>query len=292
MRIIRFIAEDGRVLHGERIGDSAAAVLDWPRPDRTGEQARIARLHPPVDPPNILCIGRNYAATASQRGSLAADPLEVFMKPTTALIADGEPIRPSWPDASVTMDVAQLDYEGELAIVIGREARRVDETEALRHILGYTIANDVTARFWQAASAAGPPRWMRGKGFDTFCPLGPVLVTADELPEPDNLELRTFLNGEMVQHASTAQMARPVSRLVSELSMGLTLRAGTLILTGTPPGTGSARTPPRFLRPGDEIVVEIAGLGRLRNIVAAAEGCAAGPSDPGGKTGPPVQKGL
>ena len=186
------------------------------------------------------------------------------MKPTTAVIGPGETIR--MPDCGGADPL--IDAEGELAVVIGAEARDVAEDDALGVVLGYTAAADVTARRWQTTS--GPPLWIRGKGFDTFCPLGPVVVTTAELGNASGLGLRTIVNGTVVRQASTDDMLRPVAALVSELSRHVTLRPGTVILTGAP-----SLLKPEEHRPlgsGDEVVVEIEGIGRLVNRVEADVG--------------------
>jgi 2-keto-4-pentenoate hydratase/2-oxohepta-3-ene-1,7-dioic acid hydratase in catechol pathway len=234
----------------------------------TRERAGVSALLPPLSPCNILCIGRNYPPAGESATAPPDDTdLEVFLKPTTAVQASGEPIR--LPHLDPGSGDVSLDGEGELALIIGVAAKDVSEARALDHVLGYTIANDVTARRWQTPQ--GPSSWMRGKGFDTFCPLGPTLVTADELPDPGRLCVVTTINGTVVRRGETRTMLRPVPRIISELSRRLTLEPGTLILTGGPPRLPGAPAGP--LRGGDEIAVEIAGIGRLVNRVveSAAE---------------------
>jgi 2-keto-4-pentenoate hydratase/2-oxohepta-3-ene-1,7-dioic acid hydratase in catechol pathway len=214
-------------------------------------------------PPAILAIGRNYAEHAAEMapGSQAPTRPVVFMKNPASVIGHGEPIIiPRICDEPRE----QVDYEGELAVIIGRDARDVPETEAQRFIGGYAAANDVSARWWQKEGSGG--QFVRGKSFDTFCPLSEP-VPAAAVPDPQALRLSTKLNDEVVQNASTAEMLFPVTRLIADLSRGLTLLAGTVILTGTPAGVGAARTPPRFLRAGDVVEVSIPGVGTLRNPV-------------------------
>jgi len=163
------------------------------------------------------------------------------------------------------MEPPEVDYETELAVVIGRAAKDVDTAEALHYVLGYTAANDVSARRWQGKRGAG--QWVRGKSFDTFCPLGPELVTPDELEDPQNLRLTCVLNGQVMQDANTSDMIFPVAELISYLSSGATLLPGTVILTGTPSGVGFTRKPPVFLMPGDTVEVSVEGIGTLRNPV-------------------------
>ena len=188
----------------------------------------------------------------------------VFMKPTSTLCHPGEPIRLP----ACQQHGPEVDYEGELVAVIGRSARDAPESAALDYLLGYTCGNDVSARKWQLHAGAG--QWVRGKSFDTFCPLGPVLVTADEIPDPQILPLKTHLNGQTVQDHTTGDMIFTVAQLISFLSQDTTLLPGTLIMTGTPQGVGFARTPPIWLQPGDEVTVEIGNIGNLTNPVAAA----------------------
>jgi 2-keto-4-pentenoate hydratase/2-oxohepta-3-ene-1,7-dioic acid hydratase in catechol pathway len=212
-------------------------------------------------PAAILAIGRNYAAHAAEMKGAAPERPVVFMKNPASVIGSGAPIvipricREHGP---------QVDYEGELAVVIGRAARDLGEASALEVVSHYLAANDVSARWWQREGSGG--QFVRGKSFDTFCPLGEP-VPARRIGDPQSLILTTRLNGEVVQHASTAEMIFPVAALLAELSRGMTLLPGTVILTGTPAGVGAARTPPRFLADGDVIEVEISGLGVLRNPV-------------------------
>jgi len=212
-------------------------------------------------PPAILCIGRNYAEHAAEMGAAASSRPMVFMKNPAAVCGESDEIViPSICDEHGP----QVDWEGELAVEIGRAARDVPESQALSFVAGYRVANDVSARWWQKEGSGG--QFCRGKSFDTFCPLS-ALRPAALVPDPQSLELRTKLNGEVVQQANTKLMLFPVARLVAELSRGTTLLPGTLVLTGTPSGVGFARTPPRFLKHGDVIEVEIDGVGAIRNRV-------------------------
>ena len=159
----------------------------------------------------------------------------------------------------------QVDYEGELAVIIGTPARDVPVADAMEYVLGYCCANDVSARWWQKNGAGG--QFVRGKSFDTFCPLGPIVVPASQVGDPSALTLTTTLNGEIVQKAPTSTMLYNIPDIVSRLSTGATLPAGTVVLTGTPSGVGAARIPPRFLQPGDVVEVSISRIGTLRNRV-------------------------
>ncbi len=217
-------------------------------------------LASPVAPSTIYAIGLNYRAHALEMDKPIPEHPVVTMKSPTALLApEGEIVLPRYlPSDSV-------DYECELAIIIGRTCRNVTPDEALDHVAGYTAANDVSARDWQKIYSGG--QWCKGKTFDTFCPLGPVLVTPDEIGNPDALDIRTYLNGDLVQDSNTADMIFSVGELIAFLAGSTTLAPGTVILTGTPTGVGAARKPPRFLEAGDEVVVELEGVGRLVNRV-------------------------
>jgi 2-keto-4-pentenoate hydratase/2-oxohepta-3-ene-1,7-dioic acid hydratase in catechol pathway len=212
-------------------------------------------------PPAILAIGRNYAEHAAEmKGEVSEKPV-VFMKNPASVIGNGEAIV---IPAICDHPHEQVDYEGELAIIVGKDCRDVAENKAMDFIAGYAIANDVSARWWQKSGSGG--QFVRGKSFDTFCPLS-EMVDRGKIADPQVLQITTRLNGEVMQNANTSQMIFPVSRLIAELSQGMTLLAGTVILTGTPAGVGFARNPPRFLRQGDVIEIEIAGLGILKNPV-------------------------
>lgn len=261
MKLCRFLAADGAIHTGRLVAPRTARPLVG---SLFGELAFastelvVRGFLPPVEPPNIFAIGRNYKAHAAETGSALPERPMIFMKPTTALVGDGEAIMipPQAP--------GEVDFEAELAIVIGRTARKVSEADAFKHVLGFTCANDVSARDCQR----NDKQWSRAKGFDTFCPLGPWLVTPDEI-DPDRLAIRSRLNGRVMQEASTADMVHGCRALVSYLSHQFTLLPGTVILTGTPEGVGMARTPPVFLKPGDRIEVEIDGIGTLGNPVIA-----------------------
>jgi len=209
----------------------------------------------------ILGIGLNYAPHAHEQGVEPPDRPVVFTKNLAAATVHGAPIRMP----AVCMDQPQVDFEGELAFVIREAARDVSEDDALSYVLGYTVANDVSARWWQKKGSG--KQFFRGKSFDTFCPLGPKLVPASEVDDPQTLRLRTWLNDELMQEATTGDMIFTVRQLISDLSRGMTLLPGTVVLTGTPSGVGFARTPPVFLRGGDRVAIEISRIGRLENLV-------------------------
>ena len=220
-------------------------------------------------PPAILCIGKNYADHAAELAESGAVKLPerpvLFLKNPASVIGDGEAIElPPVVNTDDREPQMGVDYEGELAVILGCDARDVPESAARDVIAALACANDVSQRWWQWHGSGG--QWCRGKSFDSFCPLGePTPISA--IADPQNLVLTTRLNGEVVQQANTATMIFSVARLIADLSQGTTLLAGSVILTGTPAGVGAGRKPPRFLRDGDQVEVEISGVGRLSNPV-------------------------
>ena len=244
---------DGELPTGDLIESGALATA---RAVGSSLPVRQAELLAPVERPGkIVAIGLNYIDHAAEAGrSLPTEPL-VFAKFTSAIIGPGEPIR--W-DRSVTDAV---DFEAELAVVIGRTARNVSRSEALDHVAYYTCLNDVSARDLQFADG----QWVRAKSLDTFCPIGPWLVSSDEIPDPGALAIRCTVGGERLQDASTADLIFDVPELIARLSAAFSLHPGDVIATGTPPGVGWFRTPKRPLRGGEEVVVSIEGIGDLVN---------------------------
>ncbi len=215
----------------------------------------ITMLAPLRRPGKIIGVGRNYADHAAEEGAeTPSDPI-LFAKFSTATVGHGADV--TWR----AEDSQQVDWEAELAVVIGSVARRVSVANALGHVFGYACLNDVSARDLQF----GDGQWVRGKSLDTFCPLGPWIVTADEIPDPGGLGIRCLVNGEVVQDAMTSQMIHGVARLISYCSRYMTLEPGDVIATGTPGGVGVFRDPPRFLGDGDLVEVEIDRIGRLGN---------------------------
>jgi 2-keto-4-pentenoate hydratase/2-oxohepta-3-ene-1,7-dioic acid hydratase in catechol pathway len=220
---------------------------------------------PPLDPPrgNVLAIGRNYQKHAEE-GARALNeevgPPTIFTKAITTISGpyDDIPI-----DSAVSVNI---DWEVELGVVIGQAGRSIKRQDALDHVFGYTVVNDVTARDMQRGWGG---QWFKGKSLDASCPSGPWVVTADEVPDPTSLQLRLLVNGEVKQDANTRDMIYPVDSLIEWLSMGMTLLPGMLIATGTPEGVGFARTPPEYLRPGDIMETEVQGVGTLRNRMVA-----------------------
>jgi len=219
-----------------------------------------ARLTAPIPRPrkNIFCMGRNYAEHAKESGSNVPTVPVFFTKPPTCVVG---------PEAPVTHHAVTqaLDYEVELAVVIGRRGRDIPVDRALDYVFGYTIMNDVTARDLQRRHE----QWFKGKSLDTFAPMGPAVVHRSLIPNPQALRLRMRVNGDMRQDASTASMVFSVAQLISALSAGMTIEPGDLLATGTPEGVGMGRTPPLWLKPGDVVEAEIDGIGTLRNHIVA-----------------------
>jgi len=263
-RIARFRSDQGLVAHGIMEDNETIRAIGgdlfgtWELTAQTYALDDVTLLAP-VEPPNILAIGLNYRLHAMESGHDLPDHPALFIKATTALCGPNDPI--------VLPAVApdEVDYECELAVVIGKRAHKVSAADALDYVLGYSAANDVSARDCQRRLDV---QWARAKSFDTFAPLGPWIET--DL-DPDNVGLRTRLNGEVMQESNTDDLIFPVRELIAHLSHSLTLLPGTVIITGTPSGVGFARTPPVFLRPGDIVEVEIDGIGTLRNPVVADE---------------------
>ena len=235
---------------GSALADAVASV-GAPVPD--------AQLAAPLRPGKVVAIGLNYLDHVRETGMEAPKRPLVFAKWPTSVVGPGEAIV---VDSELT---ERVDWEVELAAVIGRPARNVTAARALEHVVGYTVANDVSARDVQFADG----QWVRGKSFDTFCPLGPVLVTADEVPDPQALRLGTRVNGEVVQDSSTSEMVFGVAELIAFCSRSFTLEPGDVLLTGTPWGCGEFMDPRRSLHPGDVVECEIDGIGLLRNPVRA-----------------------
>jgi len=219
-------------------------------------------LAPLSNPSKIIAIGLNYGEHRREQNDVDTTNIQpiLFPKFPNSIIGPGESIH--W-DAELTH---QVDYEGELGVIIGKRACRVPEAEALDFVFGYCNLNDISARDLQFDEKGGK-QWARGKSLDTFCPLGPHIITRDEIADPQNLAIRTWVNGELRQDANTGFMINGVAQLIAFISQGITLMPGDIIASGTPAGVGHYRTPPTYLRPGDTIEIEIEGLGRLANPV-------------------------
>jgi 2,4-didehydro-3-deoxy-L-rhamnonate hydrolase len=264
VRLVSFEGGFGRVEDG-KVVPMGPSLVDWlahgtqgiatgtPRP-----LSEVRLLAPVPRPGKIVCIGLNYRDHARETGkAIPSEPI-LFPKFANSVVGPGA-------DVVVPPEADKIDYEAELAVVIGRRASRVPAADALQYVAGYTCANDVSSRSLQYLSG----QWMLGKAIDTFLPLGPFLVTADEVPDPQALGIRCFVNDELRQSSTTGQMIFGVAELVGYASRTLTLEPGDLLVTGTPPGVGEGFDPPRFLRDGDRMRVEIDGLGRLDNTVRA-----------------------
>jgi 2-keto-4-pentenoate hydratase/2-oxohepta-3-ene-1,7-dioic acid hydratase in catechol pathway len=229
-----------------------------PRGGWKHEPARATLLAPVPDPAKIVCLGLNYRDHAAESGmDVPSEPI-LFSKYATALIGQGAAI--VLPESS-----REVDYEAELVVVVGRGGRDIPRDRAIEHVGGYAVGNDVSARDWQLGKPG--KQWMAGKTFDTFAPIGPAVVTPDEVPDPHALGIRARVNGRTMQDSNTSQLVFGVEEVISYLSGIFTLEPGDLIFTGTPPGVGMARKPPVWLQPGDIVEIEIDGLGTLRNPV-------------------------
>ena len=232
-----------------------------PAPDEarlTYALSEVGLYAPLINPSKVVAIGLNYLDHARESGMEPPKNPIFFTKYTTAIVGPGSPVVLPPPEIS-----NQVDYEVELAVVIGRAARNVSVEEAMEYVFGYTIVNDVSARDLQFQDG----QWVKGKSLDTFAPMGPWVVTKDEIPDPHALRIALALNGELVQDSSTSNLIFRVPQLIAYLSKLFTLRPGDVIATGTPPGVGMARKPQRFLKPGDTMRCEVQGIGALENPV-------------------------
>ncbi|MEM6257055.1 MAG: fumarylacetoacetate hydrolase family protein [Planctomycetota bacterium] len=271
MRLIQFIDENNQTYAGKQLtGDRVERLSrnEWGMPcEPTGEiiDVEAGQRVQPVHPRDVFCIGMNYRSHVEEMGGTVPQRPVVFMKPTSSVIGPSVPVR----IPKCEHDGPETDQEAELAVVIGKPAKDVSVGNALDYVLGYTCANDVSARWWQKDGGGG--QFTRGKGFDTFCPLGPVLVTQgpseDEISDPQNLRITGSLDGEVLQDTNTSDMIFSVAELIAFLSQDTTLMPGAVILTGTPPGVGWAREPKKLMRPGMVSKIEIERVGVLENPV-------------------------
>ena len=262
MRIARFIS-GGKIHTGKMIDDKSAVRIEgdlFGSHHVTDQRLSIDKLLAPLVPTDILCIGLNYREHAKESNSEIPKNPMLFIKASNTLNNPGDPI----PMPRLTTEV---DYECELAIVIGRTAKDVSRDRALDYVFGYTAANDVSARDWQREKSLGGGQFARGKSFDGFCPLGPWIVTRDEIQNPNALRIKTILNEKIMQDHTTGDMIFDVPTLIESLSSTMTLRPGAVILTGTPQGVGFARNPPVWMKEGDRVIVEVEKIGRLENPV-------------------------
>jgi 5-carboxymethyl-2-hydroxymuconate isomerase len=262
MRIGR--SRDGNCLidHGDGFrraaeGVTVESVIAGRGTATAGPVLPAPRFAAPHRPGTIIGIGLNFRDTIAEMGWQTPERPYLFPKLSSSVVGDGDVVA---ADPAVT---TRLDWEVELAVVVGRTAWQVPAAKAYDYVFGYTGANDLSARDLQERDG----QWLRGKGLDTFCPLGPVIVSADEMPDPQDVRLRTWVNSEPVQDGTTADMVFPVDELIAYCSAHFTLQPGDVILTGTPAGCGGFAHPPLALAPGDVVETEVAGIGRLRNPV-------------------------
>lgn len=263
MKLLRYQDSHGKIHYGTLSTDGTTHRLNgdpisgW---STTQEVADVSKILAPIEPRDILCIGLNYRKHAAEGGQPIPEFPVLFMKNSGTVQNPGDPIY-----LPRKLNSSAVDYECELAVVIGKPCYNVSREHALDYVLGYTCANDVSARDWQMKF--GGSQWCRGKTFATFCPLGPVLVTPDEIPNPNQLSIKTILNGNVMQDWNTNDMIFDVPTLIEFLSGSTRLAPGTVILTGTPHGVGGARKPPVYLQHGDTVSIEIEGIGTLTNPV-------------------------
>ncbi len=265
MKIIRYEKPDGNIEFASQQPDGSALVIDGGIFGTvTAEVANVAKLLAPIVPTCIIGIGLNYQRHAEESGAKTPEFPIVFFKGPNTLQNPGDPIL-----IPTHLPSEEVDYECELAVVIGKTCKNVTKATALDYVFGYTAANDVSARDWQIKRGGG--QWGRGKTFDTFSPLGPCVVTTDDIPNPNALGIKTILNGEVMQDWNTNDMIFDVPTLIEFLSGSSTLLPGTVILTGTPQGVGMARKPPLWMKDGDTVTIEIEGIGALTNPVKNEE---------------------
>ncbi|MBV9082326.1 MAG: fumarylacetoacetate hydrolase family protein [Acidobacteriaceae bacterium] len=250
--LLEFIAS------GEQ-GRTKARQLLEAAPEGAKRPLKSVRLLAPIPTPRkLICVGLNYLDHAKESGSEIPSVPTIFNKFATAVIAPGANI--------VLPKVSKApDYEGEFAFVIGKGGRHIQPQDWAKHVFGYTIVNDVSARDFQRATT----QWLMGKTFDTFAPMGPWIITADEIADPHSLDVKTEINGELLQNSNTRELIFKIPELISHLSSVFTLEPGDIVSTGTPAGVGFARRPQRWLRPGDDVVIKISEIGELRNPVVA-----------------------
>jgi 2-keto-4-pentenoate hydratase/2-oxohepta-3-ene-1,7-dioic acid hydratase in catechol pathway len=268
MQILRFESDDHKIYMGCDFDNESASVLEgdiYTDFFDTGKRKSVKKILTPISPSVIFCIGLNYKLHAKETGLELPKYPVVFMKNLGAAAGHLDDIKIPVSCAKIP----EVDYEAELAVVIKKKAKNVPLENALDYVLGYTCANDISARRWQKHGGAN--QWVKGKSFDTFCPFGPWIVTPDEICDPDNLGIECVLNGNTMQKSNTNDMIFSVARIISFLSESATLVPGTIILTGTPSGVGFTRKPPVYLNPGDVLETKIEKIGVLRNSVVLEE---------------------
>lgn len=263
MRVYRVIVRSGETIAAWSDYGQDFFRLDgsFPQYDATSDRIEgVVGFAAPLQPTTIYCIGLNYRAHAAETGAELPKYPVLFMKSPTAVTGPNDSIF-----LPRKLRSSKVDYEVELAVVIGKTGKNIPADRAMDHVFGFTVANDVSARDWQKHAGSG--QWVRAKTFDTFCPLGPCIATREVIPEPGNLRLFSRVNGEQRQDSSTADLIFPIPELIEYVSGSTTLAAGTLILTGTPAGVGMGMRPMRFLERGDVVECTIEGIGTLRNTV-------------------------
>jgi 2-keto-4-pentenoate hydratase/2-oxohepta-3-ene-1,7-dioic acid hydratase in catechol pathway len=267
MRIIRYLAQEGDVRYaaeqpGGRCLDLRGDI--YRTFEVTDRESNMVKILAPIEPRVILCIGLNYRKHAEETGAKLPEYPVLFLKGPNTLQNPGDPIV-----LPTKLKSDEVDYECELAVILGRECKNVSRTHALDYVFGYTAANDVSARDWQRRLGGG--QFCRGKGFDTFAPMGPAIVSKDEIANPNALRIETRVNGKTRQSSNTADMLFDVPALIEFLSGSTTLYPGTVIFTGTPQGVGMAMNPPQYLKQGDFVEIEIEKIGVLSNPVVEEE---------------------
>jgi 2-keto-4-pentenoate hydratase/2-oxohepta-3-ene-1,7-dioic acid hydratase in catechol pathway len=262
VRICSYRREDGviraGIVDGDQVRDAGTAPWDPAPGEVVGPLHAVAVVAPVPAPGKVVCVGRNYAEHAAETGSAVPTEPQLFAKWANAVVGPGA-------DVILPPITSALDYEAELVAVMGATARQVSEEHALEHVLGYTCGNDISARDLQF----GDTQWTRGKALDTFAPMGPWIVTTDEIPDPQVLGIRCLVNDETRQDDTTAHMVFSVARIIAFITESITLEPGDVIFTGTPPGVGHGRTPPTYLQPGDSVRVEIDRIGAIENPIVS-----------------------
>jgi len=267
--LVRFQNDKGEIHYGDAIfspnGKIESAKLIsgdiFQSPTVTNTTQKISKLLAPIVPRTIMCIGLNYKIHAQESGLPVPEKPVVFYKNISSVQNPGDPII----IPKIAQNPPEVDYECELAVVIGKPCKNATSKNALDYVLGYTCSNDVSARKWQINRGGG--QWNFGKGFDTFCPLGPVITSSSVITDPNNLKISTTLNGKVLQSSNTNDMIFSIKTIIEFLSQSTTLVPGTVILTGTPEGVGFARNPPIFLSQGDSVTIETEHIGKLTNPV-------------------------
>ncbi|MEI9813445.1 MAG: fumarylacetoacetate hydrolase family protein [Acidobacteriota bacterium] len=269
MRLVTFAREGAKpeagVVRGNQVTgfgiDMLSLCASGTIPEPSGasyDLSQVKLLAPVPRPPKLICVGLNYRDHAEESRTEIPSVPTIFNKFPSVVIGPGDPV-------VIPKATRRPDYEAEFAFVIGKGGRHISEEKAMEHVFGYTIINDVTARDFQTATS----QWLMGKTFDSFCPMGPWIVTPDEIPDPHALDISIEIGGEILQSSNTRELMFRIPKLIAYVSTAVTLEAGDVFATGTPAGVGFARRPPRWLKAGEEMIVRISGIGELRNPVVA-----------------------